>query len=314
MSDDPEEPESGTDGTSGGAADGQHGGQFPRHTGPPPEEIPEFDADPELEELLDRDVLELEEDVRQEVQLYRARKMKAARDAGMGTADVETGTGTDEASEEAAADEAEADEAAADETDEDETDEKAAPPPDEPGRYRGERRIGDLVESRSDGREVTRRGFISTFGLGMAGMVAAFSAGGIGSLRYFFPNVLSNPPEQFVAGEPADYSPGTVSTKYKGKFRVWIVNLSDRIVAIQAICTHLGCTPNWLDSQGIFKCPCHGSAYYMNGVNFAGPAPRPMARVGVRLNPQGKIIVDKGLVFTSNASPGWEAQDAYIKV
>lgn len=298
-------------------ADGMHGGRFPRHTGPDPEEIPDFEADPELEDLLDEDVLELDEETRQEVQLYRARKMKAARDAGMGTVDG----GADEADESAEAS-AGADEGEPEDTEEttEQTDEesgedrKKAPPAEDTRRYRGERKIGDLVESRSGGREVTRRGFISTFGLGMTGMLAAFSAGGIGALRFFFPNVLSNPPEQFVAGEPDEYPPGSVSAKFKGQYRVWIVNLSDRIVAIQAVCTHLGCTPNWLDSQGIFKCPCHGSAYYRTGVNFAGPAPRPMARVGVRLNPQGKIIVDKSQVFNKGTPPGWNAQNAFIKV
>ena len=36
--------------------------------------------------------------------------------------------------------------------------------------------------------------------------------------------------------------------------------------------------PNWLDGEQKFKCPCHGSGFYMTGVNFEGPAPRPLER------------------------------------
>lgn len=264
----------------------------------------DFEEDPELEELLDEDIMDLPEEKRVDVQKYKSRKMKAkraAREGEKGDTDAED---------------------TADESDEQEKtsqpgDEKKAPPADDQKRHDGERKIKELVESRTSGREVSRRGFLSSlsmFSAGVAGFLGVLGIGGTATGRFFFPNVLSDPPEQFVAGDPEDYPTNTVSDEYKGQYRVWIVNLGDRIVAINAICTHLGCTPNWLDSQGIFKCPCHGSGYYMNGVNFEGPAPRPMDRVGVRLSPTGKIIVDKSMQFSSQASPGWEAKDASIPV
>ncbi len=253
-----------------------------------------------MEELLDEDVFDLDEETRQEVQLYKSRKMQAKRDARRETGEAEPpgedtqGTVTGESDQEGLS--------------------KQAPPPADTGRYKGDRKIKDLVSTRDSGREISRRGFISSFSLGWLGTLAAFGTGALSSVRYFYPNVLSNPPEQFVAGEPNDYPSNTVSSNFKSQYRVWIVNLGNRLVAILAICTHLGCTPNWISSRGIFKCPCHGSAYYMNGVNFAGPAPRPMDRVAIRLNPQGKIVVDKSKQFSSQASPGWEAGDAYIPV
>lgn len=260
----------------------------------------DFEIDPEMEELIEKDIFDLDEETRQDVQLYKSRKMQAKRDARREAGGGDSGGGDEKAAEGAGEGEGGLS--------------KDAPPPTDTGRYKGERKISDLVSSRDSGRTVTRRGFISSFGLGWLAGLTAFSTGAVGSLRYFFPNVLSNPPEQFMAGEPEDYAPGTVSAKYKSQYRVWIVNLSNRIVAILAKCTHLGCTPAWLDSQGIFKCPCHGSAYYMNGVNFAGPAPRPMDRVALRLNPQGKIIVDKSKTFSYSASPGWDSEEAYIPV
>ena len=55
------------------------------------------------------------------------------------------------------------------------------------------------------------------------------------------------------------------------------------------MCTHLGCTPNWLSEENKFKCPCHGSGYYMNGVNFEGPTPRPLERFAVTVDPTGML-------------------------
>ena len=48
---------------------------------------------------------------------------------------------------------------------------------------------------------------------------------------------------------------------------------SSRSSPSRAVCTHLGCTPNWLEAEQKFKCPCHGSGFYKDGINFEGPAP-----------------------------------------
>jgi len=46
-----------------------------------------------------------------------------------------------------------------------------------------------------------------------------------------------------------------------------------------------------------FKCPCHGSGYDSEGVNFEGPAPRPMDRAHVEFAPDGQIIVDTSRLY-----------------
>ena len=81
---------------------------------------------------------------------------------------------------------------------------------------------------------------------------------------------------------------------FKAAHRVWIVNHDHRIFAIQSVCTHLGCTPNWMDSEHKFKCPCHGSGYTIDGINFEGPAPFPMRRYEVTMADDGQIIVNQG--------------------
>lgn len=110
-------------------------------------------------------------------------------------------------------------------------------------------------------------------------------------LRFFFPRALFEPKTTFKIGYPSDFGIG-VDTKFQNQYRIWVVRNTEGIFVISAICTHLGCTPDWKASENKFKCPCHGSGYDSEGVNFEGPAPRPMDRAHVELDTDGQIIVD----------------------
>lgn len=131
--------------------------------------------------------------------------------------------------------------------------------------------------------------------------IATLTASGLGVARFMMPNVLVEPPTRFKIGPPNDYAPGTVSTKWQAQFNIWVVNAevdgAQQIYALSTVCTHLGCTPNWLEGEQKFKCPCHGSGFYKSGVNFEGPAPRPLERVGIRLAEDGMLEVDKSVKF-----------------
>ena len=48
----------------------------------------------------------------------------------------------------------------------------------------------------------------------------------------------------------------------------------DAVVAMDARCTHQGCAVDWED--GSFVCPCHGSAFAVDGSVEAGPAEQPL--------------------------------------
>ncbi len=110
-------------------------------------------------------------------------------------------------------------------------------------------------------------------------------------LRFFLPRSILEPSSTFRIGAPGDYALG-VDTKWQQQYRIWVTRTSDRIFVIYARCTHLGCTPDWKASENKFKCPCHGSGYDSEGVNFEGPAPRPMDRAHVELDAEGQIQVD----------------------
>lgn len=115
-------------------------------------------------------------------------------------------------------------------------------------------------------------------------------------LRFFFPRALFEPKTVFSIGSPADFNIG-VDTKFQKDHRIWVVRTPSRLFVIFAVCTHLGCTPDWKEAESKFKCPCHGSGYDSEGVNFEGPAPRPMDRANVSLNATGQIIVDTGKLY-----------------
>src|SRR5712692_634284 len=127
--------------------------------------------------------------------------------------------------------------------------------------------------------------------------VAAFlTAWFIAFFRFFLPRTLFEPATSFKIGYPADYGLG-VDNKWQQKYRIWVDRTPDRLFIIYARCTHLGCTPDWKPSENKFKCPCHGSGYDSEGVNFEGPAPRPMDRAHIEVAPDGQILVDVSRLY-----------------
>ena len=166
----------------------------------------------------------------------------------------------------------------------------------------------------------TRRGFLG----GITWIVTAWITftGGLtlltlGTVRFLFPNVLSEPPSTFRAGDPINYEQGKVDDKFK-TVGAWVIRNRDErgrdiIYALSTTCTHLGCTPNWLEGEKKFKCPCHGSGFKISGVNFEGPAPRPLERYAIRRGDDGQLVVDKSRSFHFERGE-WSNPDSFIKL
>lgn len=129
---------------------------------------------------------------------------------------------------------------------------------------------------------------------------------------FLVPKVTKEPPSTFRAGKLGDYPEPGVYLQHKPK-GVWIVRLSTgQLVALSTICTHLGCIPNWLPTDQKFKCPCHGSGFYQDGVNFEGPAPRPLERYKIFL--EGDVVmVDKSAKFRQELGQ-WDNANSFIQV
>lgn len=155
----------------------------------------------------------------------------------------------------------------------------------------------------------------------MTAWAAMIALGGLWALltaRFMMPNMIVEPPTKFKIGPPSDYPEGTVSTKWKAARGIWVVHTTQYdgrslVYALRSVCTHLGCTPNWLEGEQKFKCPCHGSGFYINGINFEGPAPRPLERVGLRLAEDGSLEVDKSVKFQEELGQ-WQDPSSYVEL
>jgi len=162
----------------------------------------------------------------------------------------------------------------------------------------------------------TRRSFLGSWTLWAWGtFTASMVAMLLGTVRFLFPNVLSEPPSTFKAGDVNGYEENKVDDKFK-ELGAWVIRARDDrnrdiIYALSTICTHLGCNPNWLEGDKKFKCPCHGSGFRMSGVNFEGPAPRPLERYAIKKTDDGQIVVDKSRKFQKELGQ-WDDPDSYI--
>ena len=148
-----------------------------------------------------------------------------------------------------------------------------------------------------------RREFLLKLGAGAG--AAAIGTQAIASLRALVPNVSYDAPTTVKLGPPAEFPEGL---KFLPDQRLFVFREGETFHAISATCTHLGCTvraealpaPATADAEGAeltlthrFLCPCHGSQYTGDGVNVAGPAPRPLAWYRLSVSPDdGELIVD----------------------
>lgn len=172
----------------------------------------------------------------------------------------------------------------------------------------------------------SRRGFFrsccrylcgSFLATGFTALVATCVMWLLGAWRFMFPNVVIEAPTKFSAGFPEDYGAGQVDSQYIAQHGVWIVRHEyegrPQIYALRAVCTHLGCTPTWLETEQRFKCPCHGSGFYKDGINFEGPAPRPLERYAIRIAEDGQLEVDKSRKYQEELGQ-WLDPECFIEV
>ncbi len=152
----------------------------------------------------------------------------------------------------------------------------------------------------------------SWFAIAWTTLTLSLIAMTLGTLRFLFPNVLSEPPSRVKVGFPDQYEDGKVVDRYKDQ-NIWVVRYNGVIYALSTTCTHLGCTPNWLEREEKFKCPCHGSGFKITGINFEGPAPRPLERWSIAIGEDGQLVVDKSKKFQQERGE-WTNTESFVKV
>jgi len=160
--------------------------------------------------------------------------------------------------------------------------------------------------------EVSRRSLVSAAGIGWLSLGGSMLLGGLAVNRFMFPNALEEPDPKLCVGEMGRYTDMPVNSinqdwKPDG---IWIVRLESKLIALSTACTHLGCILNWHESEGVFKCPCHGSGFNHEGMHLGGPAPRPLERFKISFD-KGKITVDRSKIYRHEKGQ-WDNPDSFI--
>ena len=149
----------------------------------------------------------------------------------------------------------------------------------------------------------SRRSFLKKLGIGS---LLTLIGGQLFSLvRSIFPNVSYEKPRRIKFRKPDEIPDGVT---FIDDLKVYIFREKNTFYAISAVCTHLGCTVKYIGlsrpktvkvgnrtitEKWEFHCPCHGSKFYGDGTNYAGPAPKPLRWVKLEIAPEdGKLVVD----------------------
>jgi cytochrome b6-f complex iron-sulfur subunit len=188
------------------------------------------------------------------------------------------------------------------------------------GAYAPQLSLADRIRGAASGAAKTsRRSFNLALIVGWGMVAAATATFGAMFQDFFGPKVLKEPKKVWRVGPLDQFAmPGTVDETFKktpaGSEGFWMVNLQpgeNKLVAISTICTHLGCIPNWLSGDQKFKCPCHGSGYYKDGINFEGPTPRPLERFAITKDADGFVVVDQTKVYRQELGE-WESPESFV--
>lgn len=70
----------------------------------------------------------------------------------------------------------------------------------------------------------------------------------------------------------------------------WVVERDGQLHAFSTVCPHLGCAVDYNAEAGKFECPCHDSAFGLDGSHEAGPSPRPLDSLELEPQNDGKLI------------------------
>jgi cytochrome b6-f complex iron-sulfur subunit len=138
---------------------------------------------------------------------------------------------------------------------------------------------------------VSRRDFLKV-AWSAAGALALVEAGGV-VLSFFSPRIVEGEfGGIFEAGAADSFPVGSVTPFTQGRF--YLVRMPDGgFLALYRKCTHLGCAVPWNPAEGRFVCPCHASAFEMDGQVVNPPAPRPLDRFAITIV-DGIVRVDTG--------------------
>jgi len=128
------------------------------------------------------------------------------------------------------------------------------------------------MAEKNENKKMTRSQFLGIAWTGSLGLVAAQV--GLALVKFIQPVAKSGFGGEIFAGKVEEFAVGTINRVLAGRF--FISRTDDGILALWQKCTHLGCAVPWVEEEGQFHCPCHGSIFNKVGEVISGPATRPM--------------------------------------
>jgi cytochrome b6-f complex iron-sulfur subunit len=140
---------------------------------------------------------------------------------------------------------------------------------------------------------ITRRDFFNRVWKGL-GIIAGLELVGFITAFIFSAKSKGNAsPKQLLEAGPVDsFGLNTVSAFMGGRF--YLARQQDGgFIALSLRCTHLGCAVSWEDEKKRFICPCHSSAFDINGEVLNPPAARALDYYPVLIE-NGVVKVDIG--------------------
>lgn len=93
----------------------------------------------------------------------------------------------------------------------------------------------------------------------------------------------------------------------------WVVRLPEnKLIAVNANCTHDGCATSCIAKNGPYGCPCCGSKFQMDGTTLSGPAERPLERFKIYIE-KDSVLVNRSEAFQQSAG-AWQNSGAFLSL
>ena len=76
-----------------------------------------------------------------------------------------------------------------------------------------------------------------------------------------------------------------------GKRVLVLISAAQQLVALDAKCTHEGCTVQYLAAESAIWCACHNARFDLDGRVVSGPPPRPLPKYTAERQEDGGILI-----------------------
>ena len=155
----------------------------------------------------------------------------------------------------------------------------------------------NLANAQRTHMNLNRRKLLSWFGLGWLASLLPSSLTGCSEAT----TPTASSPESVAAAPSGKFKAiGTVAQLDKDKVlvssdkKIAVVrdpNDATKVLAVNATCTHKGCTVAWKSASTEFVCPCHDAKFAADGAVRQGPADKPLQRFAAKIE-NGQVLVN----------------------